>query len=154
MCTRNQSARTNRSYRLTAPQSPTIFWSPNSSAMKKARLQGRMHAASENSKKQTAARCCSMKYPRWMSACRRSSCASYRNALSTASAVRNPSRSIFASSRPPDNPRSRRRSGAPVKRRRAACGTRPGAPCPPDLRRPQRAGWRSADCDAFCGLGK
>ena len=69
-----------RSSRSTARRSPSICWSPNCSAMRRAPSPAPWRAASANSRKPPAARCCSTKSPKWTCGCNRSCCARSRSA--------------------------------------------------------------------------
>ena len=68
-----------RSSRSTAPRSRRICWSPSCSATRRAPSPARSRAASASSRRRTAARCCSMRSPRWTCGCRQSCCAQFRS---------------------------------------------------------------------------
>jgi DNA-binding NtrC family response regulator len=69
-----------RSSQSIARRSPSICWNPNCSATRRARSPAPSRAASASSRKPPAERCCSMKSPRWTSACNPSCCARSKNA--------------------------------------------------------------------------
>ncbi len=68
-----------RSSPSTARRSPSICWSPNCSATRKARSPAPSRGASASSRKPPAARCCWTKSPKWTCGCRRSCCARSRS---------------------------------------------------------------------------
>ena len=75
-----RAARARRSSRSTARRSRSTCSNPSCSATRRAPSLARSRGASASSRKRPAARCCSMKSPRWTCGCRRSSCAPSRSA--------------------------------------------------------------------------
>ena len=69
-----------RSSASTAPPFRNRSLNPSCSATRRAPSPARSRAASASSRKPMAARCCSMRFPRWTCGCRRSFCAPSRNA--------------------------------------------------------------------------
>ena len=77
-----------RSWRSTAPPSPTTCSNPSCSATSGAPSPAPSRAGSAGSRRPTAARCCSTRSARWSRACRPSCCARSRSARSSGSAAR------------------------------------------------------------------
>jgi CheY-like chemotaxis protein len=69
-----------RSSRSTARPSPSICWSPNCSAMRRAPSPAPSRAASASSRKPPVARCCWTKFRKWTCGCNRNCCARSRSA--------------------------------------------------------------------------
>ncbi len=99
-CTPARAGPRSRSSASIAPPSRNRCSNPSCSATKRAPSPARWRAASASSRKPTAARCCSTRFPRWTCGCRPSCCAPSRSASSTASAAPGRCRSISASSPP------------------------------------------------------
>ena len=74
------TAPSGRSSRSIARRSPSICWSPNCSATRRAPSPAPSPAGSASSRKPPAARCCSTKSPRWTCGCNPSCCARSRSA--------------------------------------------------------------------------
>ena len=95
---RDHSARaaTSPSSPSTARRFPTTCSRPRCSATRRARSRARSRRMPANSSKRRAARCCSMRSPKWIWGCRPRSCAFCRSARSSASAAAAPSASTCA----------------------------------------------------------
>jgi two-component system response regulator FlrC len=86
-CTRAPGAPMRRSWPSTARQYPRTCSSRCCSATRRAPTRGPTSRAPASSNRRTAARCCSMRSPRWSWACRPNCCAYCRSARSSDSAV-------------------------------------------------------------------